>query len=205
MKYTKTIQDAKENKVKWEDVEEVINNVVFTEEEIKHIIDDEYKIFESINKRHSSINEFNKAEKENNEKIIKDSEKYKLISDGDVFEIFDTKEDVKKFLEREKAMMISMTNAILHGFDEQYTVARMSLMYHNLQKASDEVSEEFSRLAEINNRVNQEEELICVGNHVYFNMGDNYIKMNIHDFTKTTVKEVDYSDFVVTKGIQKNK
>lgn len=175
---------------------------MFTEEEIKHIIDGEYEVFERINKKYSSIAEFNNAEKEcNNREIIKDkdSEKYKLISYGDVFETFDTKEDVKNFLEREKTMTIRMINIILHELNEQYFIARMSLLYHNLEKASDEVSKEFSRLAEINNRVNQAEEIICVGNHVYFNMGDNYIKMNIHDFTKTTVTEVDYSDFVVTK------
>lgn len=182
--------------------EKKIREKLFTKKEIKRVIDEEYKIFENINKNYSSIEEFNKAGKEHNKKIIKDGERYKLIIDGDGFVTFDTKEDAEKFLEREKTMIISTANAIISGTDDDYITARMSLLFDNLKKASDEDKQEFIRLAEINNRVTKREEAICVGNYLYFNMGENYVAMNIHNLSSKTVKEVDYSDFVITKDIK---
>lgn len=180
----------------------MINSMFFTKEKIKSVIDEEYRILRKINKKYSSINEYNKASKNDNEEIIKDGIKYKLISDGDVMEIFDTKKDAEKFLKKEKTRLIRLTNSLMYKLSDEHYTARLSLLFDNLQKASDEVNGEVVRLLEINNSVNKKSELICVGNHVYFNMGDNYIKMNIHNLEKTTVKEVDCSDFVITKDIK---
>lgn len=173
-------------------------NLIFTVDKINAIINEEKERKESIEKKYSSIEEFNKAEKKDNEEIVKDGRKYKLISDGFVSESFDTKNDVDNFLKKESLQAIRLLNYFLSEMSNDYFIARISLMYHNLQNASEEVCDEVGRLSEINDKVTQKKEVICVGNHMYFNMGENYVSMNIHDFSKSVVEEIDYNDFVIT-------
>lgn len=175
----------------------MIDNMLFTTEEIKFVMDKEYERLERIKKMYSSIDEYNKVKKKDNEEIIKCKNGYKLISDGIELESFKTKKETENYLKKESKAIIHNVNYILSESSNDYFGARISIFFYSLENADEETNDFIGKNA---NR----EEVLFVGNHVYFNMGDNYVVFNIHNLHKTTAKKVDYNDYVINKDAQKN-
>lgn len=195
--------------------EKELEKKLFTEEEIKRVIDEEYKFFGRINKNYSSIDEFNKNEvydKYGGNEIIKDGYKYKLIFGSKVEKIFNTKEDVEKFLEEKKEMMIRAKAET----DNNYFYVRASILYKNLQKKDSlEMSLELKEWIKkwIKKSIDFRNDILAqlvlhdvnmiVGNYLYIKTeDDNYYKINIHTLKEETVEKIDYNDFVITKDIK---
>lgn len=177
--------------------EKELKEMLFTEEEIKRVIDEEYKSFERIKKEYSSIDEFNKAKKDKNEEIIKCDNGYKLISNGEELESFKTKKETENYLKKYGEGIMRLVNYVLSENSNDYFGARISIFFYSLENADEETNDFIGKNANI-------EEVLFVGNHVHFNMGEEYVVFNIHNLSRTTAKEVDYNDYVITKDAQKN-
>lgn len=208
--------------------EKELEKYLFTEEEIKRQMEEEKYFYDRTITKYKDIKSYNECDDDEyakKEYIKKIGNKYVFFYGEEKCEEFETIKEVEDCLCGVKASELWRINRQLSLLDDNYFYARVSMLYKNLLKKVDssEISLELEEWIkkwikdsidfrhDFFARIIIPHETEIVGNYLYIKIKDDnhggiyddmYARIDINTLEKGIVKEVDYSDFVITKDIK---